>query len=71
MTIDLQDFIINRMRMSHIYQPVMLKVLLENDGEATVDQIASSLLSYDSSQVEYYGLRTKVMVGKFSRQMVS
>ena len=64
MTINLQDFIINRMRMSHIYQPVMLKVLLENDGEATVDQIASSLLSYDSSQVEYYGLRTKVMVGK-------
>ena len=64
MTLNLQDFIINRMRMSHIYQPVMLKVLLENDGEATVDQIASSLLSYDSSQVEYYGLRTKVMVGK-------
>ena len=64
MAIDLQDFIINQMRMSHIYQPVMLKVLLENDGEATVDQIASSLLSYDSSQVEYYGLRTKVMVGK-------
>ena len=50
--------------MSHIYQPVMLKVLLENYGEASVDQIASALLTYDQSQVEYYGTRTKQMVGK-------
>ena len=64
MTVDLLDFINNEMRMSHIYQPVMLKVLLQSDGEATVDQIASSLLSYDQSQVEYYALRTKNMVGK-------
>ena len=42
----------------------MLKVLLKSDGEATVNQIASSLLSYDQSQVEYYALRTKNMVGK-------
>ena len=28
----LEDFILHRMRMSHIYQPVMLKVLLENNG---------------------------------------
>ena len=64
MTIDLHDYITNRMRMSHIYQPVMLKVLLENNGEASVEQIASALLSYDQSQVEYYGIRTKEMVGK-------
>jgi diadenosine tetraphosphate (Ap4A) HIT family hydrolase len=42
----------------------MLKVLLENKGTATLEQIASYLLSYDQSQVEYYGLRTKAMVGK-------
>ena len=64
MTIDLHNYITNRMRMSHIYQPVMLKVLLENDGEASVEQIASALLSYDHSQVEYYCIRTKEMVGK-------
>ena len=64
MTLDLKDYIANRMRMSHIYQPVMLKVLLENNGEASVEQIASALLSYDKSQVEYYGIRTKEMVGK-------
>ncbi|PUB19269.1 diadenosine tetraphosphate (Ap4A) HIT family hydrolase [Yoonia sediminilitoris] len=50
--------------MSHIYQPVMLKVLLENGGHATVEQIAKALLSYDQSQVEYYSIRTKTMVGQ-------
>ena len=64
MTIDLNDYITNRMKMSHIYQPVMLKVLLENNGEASIEQIVSALLSYDQSQVEYYGIRKKQMVGK-------
>jgi ATP adenylyltransferase len=60
----LRDFIQNRMRMSHIYQPVMIKALLENDGQATTEEIAKALLAYDQSQVEYYSLRTKTMVGK-------
>ena len=64
MTIDLHDYITNRMKMSHIYQPVMLKVLLENNGAASIKQIASALLSYGQSQVEYYGIRTKQMVGE-------
>ena len=64
MTLDLEEYINKRMQMSHIYQPVMLKVLLENSGEASVAQIASALLTYDQSQVEYYGKRTKQMVGK-------
>ena len=60
----LEYFITHQMRMSHIYQPVMLKVLLENGGQATTEEIAKSLLAYDQSQVEYYSLRTKAMVGK-------
>ena len=63
-TEELADFIKHRMRMSHIYQPVMLKVLLESGGQASIEDIAKALLSYDRSQVEYYGLRTKNMVGK-------
>ena len=50
--------------MSHIYQPVMIKTLLENGGAATTEEIATSLLAYDQSQLEYYSLRTKNMVGK-------
>ena len=64
----LEDFIRRKMRMSHIYQPVMLKTLLENGGEVTVEQIAKALLSHDQSQIEYYGIRTKNMVGKVLTQ---
>ena len=33
---DCEDFIQNRMRMSHVYQPVMLMTLLRSDGKASV-----------------------------------
>lgn len=52
------------MRMSHIYQPVMLKELLKRNGQASVQEIAQALLAQDKSQVEYYEYITKNMVGK-------
>jgi len=60
----LTDFIRNQMRMSHIYQPVMLIELLCREGSASSSQIAKALLSRDGSQVEYYEHITKNMVGK-------
>ena len=36
----LADFLKNKMRMSHIYQPVMLMELLSNKGNASVEDIA-------------------------------
>ena len=63
----LYDFIQNKMRMSHIYQPVMLITLLEHGGKASVRDIASSICSHDESQLEYYELITKNMVGKVLR----
>ena len=60
----LETYIREQMRMSHVYQPVMLRVLLENGGSASSEQVAKALLSYDRSQVEYYEIRTKNMVGK-------
>lgn len=66
--VDLEDFILKRMRMSHIYQPVMIKTLLQMGGQASVEDIAKSLLTYDQSQIEYYTLRTKLMVGKVLTQ---
>ena len=50
----LKDFTNNRMKMSHVYQPVTLKVLLQQNGQATIDEIAKSLLLYDQSQIDYY-----------------
>jgi hypothetical protein len=43
----LRTFITDKMRMSHIYQPVMLKVLLENGGRASRNAIARAFLNED------------------------
>ena len=64
----LEAYISEQMRMSHVYQPVMLRVLLENGGTASTEDVAKALLSYDRSQVEYYEIRTKNMVGKVLTQ---
>ncbi|NOD78915.1 HIT domain-containing protein [Ruegeria sp. HKCCD4332] len=42
----------------------MLLELLRNGGEASVEQIARALVSHDRSQIEYYQIRSKNMVGK-------
>ena len=61
---NLKKFLEKDMRMSHIYQPVMIKTLLKHKGSAEISRIAQDLLSYDTSQKEYYELVTKNMVGK-------
>ncbi len=60
----LSDFIRNQMRMSHVYQPVMLIELLKHEGKASVRQIAKALSGQDLSQIEYYEQITKNMVGR-------
>jgi len=40
----LRTFITEEMRMSQVYQPVMLMQLLKNNGEASVQQIAQAIL---------------------------
>jgi ATP adenylyltransferase len=60
----LNDFIENKMRMSHIYQPVMLAELLKQNGAASVSEIAKALVAHDISQIEYYENITKNMVGR-------
>ena len=63
----LLDFIQTRMRMAHIYQPVMIRTLLDRQGEADDEQIAKALLSHDRSQIEYYQQITRNMVGRILR----
>src|SRR6516165_9440685 len=60
----LRDFIQKRMRMAHIYQPVMIKELLKSGGKASIRNIAAAFLSRDESQLEYYEQITKNMPGK-------
>ena len=60
----LSNFLLNEMRMSHIYQPVMLMHLLENGGRASVTEIAKAILLNDPTQVEYYEEITRRMPGR-------
>jgi diadenosine tetraphosphate (Ap4A) HIT family hydrolase len=60
----LLDFIGRDMRMSHVYQPVMLRVLLENEGRASRSAIAKAFLAQDRSQIEYYESIVRNMPGR-------
>jgi len=60
----LKKFIVSDMRMSHIYQPVMLMALLKNKGSRSAREIAKEFLKQDESQIEYYEQITKQMPGK-------
>lgn len=61
---DLKDFIQNHMRMSHIYQPVMLIEILKHGGYASAEKIAKAILNHDPTQVDYYKEVVRNMVGK-------
>lgn len=50
----LRAFIETEVTMSHVYQPVMIRAMLEGGGAATRRQIAAAFLGADLSQLEYY-----------------
>ena len=52
------------MRMSQVYQPVMLMELLRGQGKASVRQIAQAILNKDPTQIDYFSEVVKNMVGK-------
>ncbi|MGD0153413.1 MAG: HNH endonuclease [Thermacetogeniaceae bacterium] len=58
---ELVDFIENKMKMSHVYQPLLIKSLVEAGGTATVRQLATAFLTQDESQLLYYEKRIKEM----------
>jgi len=53
---EFKEFVLdtNRMRMSHIYKPVMLQAVLKRGGSATKDEIAADFLARDYLQIEHY-----------------
>jgi len=62
MTVDqLAEFISKQMKMSHIYQPLLIRSLLDSGGVATVRQLARIFLDNDESQIRNYEKRIKAM----------
>ena len=65
---ELKEYILNGMKMQHIYQPVMLKTLLESkEHSASVETIARQFLLNDEPQLQYYKIITRVMPGRVLR----
>ncbi len=59
--LELKEFIENKMRMSHIYQPLLIMTLLENDNAATLRQLAIEFVGRDEVQIDEYKRRIKNM----------
>lgn len=51
---ELKSFITQKMRMSHVYQPVVIRELLLGKGHASSREIASKLAAMDPTQIEYF-----------------
>ena len=51
---ELCDFVTNRMRMSHIYQPLLIRCLVDAGGSATIRQLAQELAVNDESELQRY-----------------
>ena len=64
----LRETIAKRMRMSHIYQPLMLMELLGRRSPAPAQDIARRNLGEDVTQIDYYTERVKRLVGKVHLQ---
>ena len=58
---DLIDFLENKMSMSHIYQPLLIRSLVDSGGSATLRQLANNFVLQDESQLVYYEDRIKKM----------
>lgn len=69
----LVDFLTRQMKMSHIYQPLLIRSLVDAGGSATLRQLATFFLSQDESQLLYYEKRIKEMPLKVlaNREVVS
>jgi hypothetical protein len=64
----LRHYIDERMRMSHVYQPLMLMELLGRRSPAPAQDVARRILGEDVTQIDYTTERVKRIVGKVHLQ---
>ncbi len=58
---ELLQFIEQKMAMSHVYQPALIRALISAGGSATLCPLAQAILREDESQLIYYEKRIKEM----------
>lgn len=52
--LELTNFIDKKMKMTGVYQPVIVRELLQHGGECTKEQLARAISFYDPSVLDYY-----------------
>ena len=65
---NLKDFLLNKMSMSHIYQPVLIRALVDSGGSATIRQLAHEFLKQDESELLNYERRIRNMPARILRK---
>ena len=58
---ELIDFVKTQMRMNHVYQPLVIRFLIESGGVCSVRQLARYLAISDEAQVKFYEKKLKSM----------
>lgn len=58
---ELKDFVENKMQMSHVYQPLLIRLLVDAGGQSTVRQLAKEFSAFDEAQILLYEDRLKKM----------
>jgi hypothetical protein len=54
-------FVTERMRMSDIYQPLIIRTLVDPGGPATLRELAIAFLAQDESRLRFYEQRIAEM----------
>lgn len=54
---ELREFIVNKMKMNHIYQPLLILTLLDSGDVATLRQLAIEFVGRDEAQIDDYKKR--------------
>jgi len=58
---ELLDFVNNKMRMSHVYQPLVIEFLAQSGGSATLRQLATTMAAADEAAVGFYANKISTM----------
>jgi len=58
---ELLDFVNNKMRMSHVYQPLVIEFLAQSGGTATLRQLATNMAAADEAAVGFYANKISTM----------
>jgi len=58
---ELLEFVTHKMRMSHVYQPLLIEFLAQSGGKATLRQLATMIAAADEAAVSFYANRINTM----------